>query len=190
LTENSLRYDWTVVSDKQNSLAFLTLDENIRLIDKALFSNIFKYIVSYKDIKSFNLERLDFNLNLKCDFIVDVDNFFLSSRNEFSNLFKISTFCCGDMKLLSPEYYDFYPILKLYFFNFFLSSPGIIPGFGYRKYDDEGSFNNYSKYLDFFTDNQENLEIDDLNLNYYKHTFYPYGGDFLLDKCFVLFSDL
>jgi hypothetical protein len=62
LTENSLRYDWTVVSDKQNSLAFLTLDENIRLIDKALFSNIFKYIVSYKDIKSFNLERLDFNL--------------------------------------------------------------------------------------------------------------------------------
>jgi hypothetical protein len=62
LTENCLRYDWTVVSDKQNTSAFLTLDDNIRFIDKAFFSNIFKYIVSYKDIKSFNLERLDFNL--------------------------------------------------------------------------------------------------------------------------------
>jgi hypothetical protein len=60
-------------------------------------------MASYKDIKSFNLDNLSFTLNLKCDFVTDVDNFFLSSRDEFSNLFKFNSFCCGDIRLLSPD---------------------------------------------------------------------------------------
>jgi len=138
---------------------FLNLDEDIRRFDKGLFSNLFKYIVSYKDIKSFNLERLDFNLNLKCDFIVDVDNFFLSSRSDFSNLFKINTFCCGDIKLLSPEYYDFYPLVKTYFFNFFFNSPGSIFGFGYDKINGGVSDENYYHILEFFTKNKEKKKL-------------------------------
>jgi hypothetical protein len=103
VTENSLRYDWTVVSDKKNTVNFLTLDERIRYVDKTIFSNLFNYISSYKNISCLSLDKLDFNLNLRNDFVLDIDNFFLTSRDDFSNLFKFNTFYSGDIRILSPD---------------------------------------------------------------------------------------
>jgi hypothetical protein len=103
VTENSLRYDWTVAADKTNVINFLTLDERTRSVDKTIFSNLFNYISSYKNISCLSLENLDFSLNLRADFIIDVDSFFLTSRDDFSHLFKFNTFYSGDIRILSPD---------------------------------------------------------------------------------------
>jgi hypothetical protein len=90
----------------------LTLDDSIRNVDKTIFSNLFNYLSSYKNISCLSLDKLDFSLNLRSDFINDVDSFFLTSRDDFSNLFKVNPFCSGDIRVLSPDILIFILLLS------------------------------------------------------------------------------
>lgn len=94
LTNNSLRYDWAMAADNKSEINFLSLDEDVRFIDKAIFSNVFKYVSSHNNIKFLKISSLNFsfNLNFKCEFVKDIDDFFLTSRDNFLIFFNLILF--------------------------------------------------------------------------------------------------
>lgn len=86
-------------------------------------------------------------------------------------------------------YYDFYPLLKVYFFDFFSHFPGASLEYGAQGLD----FNNwedYNKYFKFFGRNLDGVTVEDLDFQMFNHKVLPLGAEFASDNYYILFSDL
>jgi hypothetical protein len=101
----------------------MVLDDKSRFIDIKLFDNLFSSYVDKHKKSKITINGIDFN-NFGADQTVkDFNNFFLSNRADFSNLFKFSVFHCGNFNVLSEEYFSFYPIIKTHILNAFVNAP-------------------------------------------------------------------
>src|SRR5436305_1930518 len=98
---------------------FIDINADLRFVDVKLFNDIFNNIINQNDKINIKINTINFDEFENSSYIYALDFIFLSSRSDFSNLFKFSAFQCGDFHVLSEEFFNFYPIIKTYILNEF-----------------------------------------------------------------------
>jgi hypothetical protein len=95
---------------------FTFIDEKIKNVNMTFFNKNFEvFLTSFSDDLSFNFFNFDFIE--KSDYIFDLDHFFVKNFEYSSKMIRYNFFHTDDFKLLSDEFFDFFPIVKKYMLN-------------------------------------------------------------------------